>query len=163
MKLHQATLRDRGYIHQMLMDKEVFRSDEVDCALEMFDQYLEIGPRIEEYIFDCIYDAQQVPLGFVCYGERSLAEGVYDLYWIVVDQRHRSRGLGRRLIAHLGQQLRELHARMILAETSSCDIYASTRAFYEAVGFKKISCMPDLYRDGEDLLIYRKCYQEEMH
>ncbi len=44
--------------------------------------------------------------------------------------------------------------RILIAETSGMESYASTRAFYESVGYQKEAVIRDFYKPGDDLAIY---------
>jgi ribosomal protein S18 acetylase RimI-like enzyme len=44
--------------------------------------------------------------------------------------------------------------RLLVVETSGLEEYASTRAFYESVGYEKEAVIRDFYKAGDDLVIY---------
>ncbi len=93
-------------------------------------------------------------LGFTCYGERSLTEGAYDLFWIAVDPSARRLGVGVALMRATESEVRKRGGRLLLVETSGMDTYASTRAFYESIGYEKEAVIRDFYKAGDDLVIY---------
>ncbi|MDP3980660.1 MAG: GNAT family N-acetyltransferase [Chlamydiota bacterium] len=157
--VREALRKDRSHIEKMLKESEVFSVEEVQCALEMFDAYIKTGPLPDEYVFECLIDHDNPPLGFICYGRHSLADRVFDLYWILVDRNRRLRGIGKSLIAHLDQKLKTMNARMVVAETSSRLEYVATRAFYRATGFNQVARVPDFYHAGDDMEIYIKNYE----
>ncbi len=155
-KVRNAILPDRQKIHSILESVGVFNSTEVECALSLFDIYIKVGAKAEEYIFICAEDASEKVIGFLCYGEASLTKGTYDLYWVATDPLHQKRGIASFLMRALEEQLQKLNARWILAETSSRTEYASTRRFYTQQDYKIISTIPDYYNAGDDLVVFGK-------
>ena len=68
-----------------------FTPDDATVALELVDTALG-NPDSDEYRFILFEEAERV-LGFACFGSASMAEGSFDLYWMVVDREARRRGL----------------------------------------------------------------------
>jgi hypothetical protein len=52
--------------------------------------------------------------------------------------------------------IRKLDGKRIYIETSSRDQYKTTRAFYEACGYRKEAVLRDFYSPGDDKVIYVK-------
>lgn len=156
--MEKAEKSDRLGIQTVLELTGVFTSDEIQCALGLFDIYCNVGSNPDEYVFFCAYDDPGTVLGYVCYGKATLAEGVYDLYWIAVDPACQGMGIGALLMETLDDHLKVLGARMVLAETSSRAQYLKAHRLYERHQFKKISTISDYYSVGDDLLVYGKRY-----
>ena len=81
---------------------------------------------------------------------------VYDLYWIVVDPASQGKGLGRRLIEYVEQDVLSRGGRMILIETSSQETYGDTVRFYERSGYHLAARIRNFYRIGDDKLVFQK-------
>ncbi len=133
--------------------------EEKDCAIELLDVYLD-DPLQKEYFFIAATDATDRPIGFVCYGETSLTDAVYDLYWIVVDPEYRQRGVASRLLVQTEEILKGLGARLLVAETSGGPGYAPAHGFYLKNGFDEEARIKSFYKPGDDLVIFVKRFEK---
>src|SRR3954468_16402769 len=82
---------DRDGVFRILEGAGNFTLDEVRIALELIDEWLEIGEESGyiTYVMESPDDGAGV-LGYVCFGPTPLTESTYDLYWIAVDKsKHR--------------------------------------------------------------------------
>lgn len=75
-----------------------------------------------------------------------------EISWLAVHARERRRGIGRRLIGTVTEQLRDNDDRLVLVKTLSDRSdpgpeYAETRAFYLAMGFLPVAEL-DLYPEN---------------
>jgi len=95
-------------------------------------------------------------LGYACFGATPMTEATYDLYWLVVAENARGRGVGGALVAAVDAELKQRGARIIRVETSSLEGQGGARRFYEKTGFRLAGAIPDFYRQGDDLLVYAK-------
>jgi len=134
---------------------DVFTDEEKECVAELWDEYVRHGPEVSGYNFVVARDGNQVS-GFACYGERSLTEGTYDLYWIAVDPGDQGKGTGRALLQRVEDDIRQLGGRLIFVETSGLEKYAPTRKFYLATGYLLEATIKDFYSPGDDLVIFTK-------
>jgi ribosomal protein S18 acetylase RimI-like enzyme len=150
---------DRKAIEGLLNRAAEFTRDEAACAIELVDCAIEEGNDDEDYAVHCAESPEGSVIGFVCYGKTPLTQGTYDLYWIVIEPACRRRGLGKRMLAHLENVLRDKNAWLLVAETSSQAAYAQARSFYAREGFREESRIRDYYAPGDDLVIYCKRYQ----
>jgi ribosomal protein S18 acetylase RimI-like enzyme len=153
-RTHRDSLRD------LLVATDFFSSEEVDVALELFDEGLRSGRgsgRPEsDYEFLACFSESSALLGFACYGPTPSTEGTYDLYWIAVHPESQGTGAGTRLLAAVEQQMSERRARLLVVETSSRERYAPTRRFYERRGYAPSARIRDFYSPGDDRVIYTK-------
>jgi ribosomal protein S18 acetylase RimI-like enzyme len=144
----------RETLAKLIAETTEFSSEDAAVALELVDAAL-AHPESDEYRFILFQESGRV-LGFACFGAASMAQGSYDLYWMVVARDARRRGIGRELISAVEQQLRAEGARLIRLETAGIDSYRAARAFYERTGYTEAGCVRDFYWPGNDLYIYVK-------
>ena len=133
----------------------MFRPNEIDVAVELVDESLELGAEASGYHFILAEDDQK-PIGYVCFGPITVTLHSYDLYWIVVDPAQQGHGLGRRLLLEAEQRIQARGGRQIYIETSSQEVYQPTRRFYDRCGYQLIATIPDFYAPDDDKLIYAR-------
>ena len=141
----------------MVVSSGKFNQPEIVTAMELVDEALEQGEE-SGYIF-AVLDWGKTNAevkGYACYGPTPLTEGVYDLYWIVVDPASQGTGLGRHLIQYVEQDVMNRGGRMILIETSSQESYGATVRFYERAGYDLAARIRNYYKIGDDKLVYQK-------
>lgn len=131
-----------------------FTREEKDCVNELMDQYLLEGKSSGYDFLAAVEDNDCV--GFVCFGNISLTDACYDLYWLATDPAHQRRGIGARLMAAVEKVLRVAGARKLFAETSSQESYHPAHKFYVKQGFGLAACIPDFYKTGDDKIIFVK-------
>lgn len=148
---------DRSRIADMVVSTGKFSEDEVATALELVDAALKDGES-SGYIFALLEGDSGDPTvkGYACYGPTPLTQGVYDLYWIVVDPGAQGRGFGRFLTQHVEKDVIKRGGRMLLIETSSQESYIPTVRFYERTGYQLAARVRNFYRIGDDKLIFSK-------
>ncbi len=145
MIIEPAKPEDRQGILAVTANIDIFTDEEKDTVRELWDD--------GGYNFLVAHHAGRV-IGYTCFGERGLTRGTYDLYWIAVDPSARRLGAGKRLMRATEAEVQKRGGRLIVVETSGMDKYASTRAFYEGVGYEKEAVIRDFYKVGDDLVIY---------
>lgn len=148
---------DRARLRQVVASTGNFTEAEVATALELVDEALADGDA-SGYLFLILEDTTASPRvqGYACYGPTPLTEGVYDLYWIVIDRAAHGRGHGRRLLSLVEEEVRTRGGRKLLIETSSQESYAGTIRFYERSGYELAARVRDFYKVGDDKLVYAK-------
>src|SRR5258708_34492059 len=109
-----------------------FTPDDASVALELVDAALG-HPDSDEYRFILCEEADRV-LGFACFGSASMAEGSFDLYWMVVDRDARRRGIGRELLFAVEQELLAEGARLIRLRNPRIHPRPAATAFFEKTG-----------------------------
>ena len=157
-RIDQLAREHRDAVRDILRSTSVFRDEEIDVALELFDQAVTQagGPSDDDYEFVGAFDDQDRLAGFACFGRTPDTDRTYDLYWLAVDQRVQRGGTGSLLVSAVEDRLREGRGRMVVAETSSRPDYQATRAFYEKRGFVESGRVPAFYAPGDDRVIYTK-------
>lgn len=147
---------DREKIINLLTDTKNFSEDEIKIALELIDVYLNEKDQMDYEIFTDDESGSENIRGYVCIGPRPLTKGTYDLYWIAVNPKVQSKGIGSGLIKFAEDHIREKKGRLILIETSDKASYEKERKFYEKNLYKELVNIKDFYSTGDGLVIYGK-------
>jgi ribosomal protein S18 acetylase RimI-like enzyme len=157
VRIRPLSRQDRSRIEEMVVSSAKFTPVETAVAMELVDEALARG-EASGYIIAVLEEAGHQPpvQGYVCYGLVPLTEGVYDLYWIVVDPPSQGKGLGRRLLDFVERDVVARGGRMLLIETSSQQIYDATIRFYHRSGYEVAARIKNFYRIGDDKLIFSK-------
>jgi ribosomal protein S18 acetylase RimI-like enzyme len=154
----------RNRVIEILQATNSFRDEEIDVAVELFDEVFAIksrapfdpGAGVESYEFIGAFSREGALIGYACYGATPGTTGTYDLYWIAVHPEHQGEGGGSRLLDEVERRLTEREARLLVVETSSRTDYESTRRFYERRGYQEHARLADFYSFGDDRVIYAK-------
>lgn len=136
-----------------------FNEEEVKVAMELIEITVNNPDQTDYNIF--VYEEDGRILGYHCTGKRPLTDAVYDLYWIVADPEHSGKGIGKNLLEHAENFVKERKGRWILAETSSKESYLSTQSFYLRNNYSIISEIKDFYSVGDNLLIFGKYFNNK--
>ena len=148
---------DRGGVFRILEGAGNFTPEEVATALELIDEWLELGEHSGylTYVMESAERDSEV-LGYVCFGPTPLTESTYDLYWIAVDKSKHRGGVGKRLLRFAEEEIARRGGKMLLVETSSQQTYDGTIAFYEKSGYELVGKIKEYYKPGDDKLIFAK-------
>jgi ribosomal protein S18 acetylase RimI-like enzyme len=148
---------DRSRIQEIVVSSGNFTAVEIAVAMELVDEALARGA-LSGYIVAVLEEAGHQPpvQGYVCYGLTPLTDGVYDLYWIVVDPASQGKGFGRRLLDFVEKDVVRRGGRMLLIETSSQQTYEATIRFYQRSGYELAARIKDFYRVGDDKLVFSR-------
>ena len=166
--IRQLEGSDRPFIEKIVNSSGNFNDGEIATALELVDEALSRGEEESGYLFAILGHGKKhrVVQGYACYGPVPLTEGVYDLYWIVVDPASQGKGFGSHLLEYVETDVLSRGGRMILIETSSQESYGATIRFYEHSGYHLAARIRNFYRVGDDKLIFQKelvCSRESKH
>ncbi|MHB1074225.1 MAG: GNAT family N-acetyltransferase [Gemmatimonadaceae bacterium] len=145
-----------GHRHQLreLLDAtELFRDDEVEMALELFDEG--ISGRDRDYRWLAAFDGDRL-LGAACWGPTPATEGTWDLYWIAVHPGAQGSGIGSALLDAAEAAVRRAGGRLLVVETSGRPDFASTRNFYRRHGYGDAARLEDFYAPGDARLTFVK-------
>ena len=166
------TAGQRGRVGELLAATRVFSGEEIDVALELFDDAFprdtngttrgtvpDAPPTGSSYAFLGAFTPEDELVGYACYGPTPDTDRTYDLYWIAVDPTVQGTGGGTRLLTEVERRLEGLNARMLVVETSSRSEYAPTRAFYERRGYAEAARIREFYAPGDDRVIFTKRFQ----
>jgi ribosomal protein S18 acetylase RimI-like enzyme len=131
-----------------------FKPLELIALREVFDDYYTENRSIGHRSY--VFVEGDRPLGFVYHAPVPMTEGTWSLYWIAVAKDQQGRGVGKRLIELVEEDVRQHNARILLIETSSMARYEPTREFYKKRGYTLTAHIPDYYADGDGLVVFRK-------
>ena len=131
-----------------------FSDQEVNVAMELIEIAAFNQAQNDYNIF--IYEEDNKIFGYHCIGRRPLTDGVYDLYWIVVDPDVQAKGIGKSLLDHAEKFVENKNGRWILAETSSKESYTKTRNFYLRNKYSIVTQINDFYSLGDSLITFGK-------
>lgn len=160
--IRPITPADKDAVHNLLGRVAIFEPHEVQVAMELIGESLAGSP---DYVIHVAETDDSEPAttgvpahiaGYVCHGHNPVTDALYDLYWIAVDPAMQGRGVGRALLTHAEACVRETGGRGVVIDTSSRSEYAPARALYERSGYSLVAKIPDYYKPGDALLIYRK-------
>jgi ribosomal protein S18 acetylase RimI-like enzyme len=156
-RIRKIEPKDRSRIEEMVISSGKFNDVEIETALELVDDALKEG-EASGYIFVVLEYRNEHPMlhGYACYGPTPLTQGVYDLYWIVVDPSAQRKGFGRYLLEYVERDVIKRGGRMLLIETSSQETYSATIRFYERNGYQLAARIKNFYRIGDDKLVFSK-------
>lgn len=152
--IRQTRTGDRDALMAIIERTENLTEQERGCARELLDVYLDEPGQTDYFFITALKDG--APAGYACYGDRSFALGVFDLYWIIVDEEMKGAGVGMALLDSVEEALRPLDARVLVAETSSSPAYEAARRFYLKRGFAEEARIRDFYKPGDDIVFYVK-------
>ncbi len=137
---------DRPALECLLRECGGFTAAEVPVCLSLLDDPV-------EYTSVVARDDRNLPIGLLIFGTDALAQGVWEVYWIATDIRRQRAGIASALLKHLHESVR---GRMVLIETSGQPAYAKQRGFYEKNGYHEVARIADYYKQGDDLVVYRR-------
>ena len=160
MKIRPITKQDRQSVLEVIHSTGMFTKEEEQVASEVIDVCLTKSGQ-QDYVVVVIENEQGAIAGYMCYGPTPMTEGVVDLYWMAVHPGKHRQGYGKALIQWLEKDVREKQGRLIVIETSSRDKYATTRNFYQRLGYVENARIRDFYHPGDDLVIYCKYLKPE--
>jgi len=106
----------RNRIREILDATSVFRDEEVQVALELFDETFAAGPArapydpgdgVANYEFVGSFSREGQLVGYVCYGATPGTDRTYDLYWIAMHPAFQGEGGGSQLLDEVERRLRQ--------------------------------------------------------
>lgn len=149
---------DRSGVFRILENAGNFTPEEVGIALELIDEWLELGEHSGylTYVLESQSEEGSEMLGYACFGPTPLTESTYDLYWIAVDKSKHRGGVGKRLLKFAEEEIARRGGQMLLVETSSQETYGGTVQFYEKTGYVLVGKIKEYYKPGDDKLIFVK-------
>ena len=153
---------DRSGVFRILENAGNFTPEEVATALELIDEWLELGEHSGylTYVLESIGEDASEVLGYVTFGPTPLTESTFDLYWIAVDKSKHRGGVGKKLMKFTEEETVRRGGKLLLIETSSQETYGGTIQFYERSGYELVGKIKEYYKPGDDKLIFAKTLAE---
>ncbi|HEX6058827.1 MAG TPA: GNAT family N-acetyltransferase [Gemmatimonadaceae bacterium] len=168
LRLAALDASHRARVAEILRACDVFRENEVDVALELFDEAsgvpsaerrapsAALAAAAADYAFLGLFAEHDRLVAFSCHGPTPGTDRTYDLYWIAVDPALQGAGGGSALLADVERMLADDGARMLVVETSSRPEYVGTRAFYSRRGYVEAARVRAFYAPDDDRVIFTK-------
>jgi len=145
---------DPDSIDRIVRSTGFFREDEILVAVELAEERLQKGIASGyEFLFA---EMDGKPVAYSCYGLIPCTLHSFDLYWIATHRDYMNRGIGKYLLQETEKVIFRAGGKGIYAETSSKELYASTRAFYEKNQYLLKGRFEDFYAPDDDKLVYVK-------
>jgi aminoglycoside 6'-N-acetyltransferase I len=152
--IRKLQAEDKAKLVSIVNSTTNFSSEEKIIAVELIDEAA--AKPDHEYYNVYVFEDKGKILGYHCVGKRALTDGVYDLYWIVVDSTAQNKGVGKKLLDHAEEFVKERNGRWILAETSSQENYNATRNFYFRNNYTIVAEIKDFYKVQDNLIVFGK-------
>ncbi len=149
---------DSEKLEAMLKKIPNFDEKEIEVAMELID-IAESNPAQNDYNI-YIYEKDGKVFGYHCTGKRPLTDAVYDLYWIAADPEATVKGIGKMLLEHAEEFVRQSRGRWLIAETSSRQSYTRTRNFYLRNNYTIVAEINDFYSMGDNLVVFGKFFSQ---
>ena len=155
MSIRPLARHDKDSIHHLMKQRGMFTSEEIQVALELVDEVV-YHPEKNNYYAFCTTDSADFIAGYICFGPIPMTDRCFELYWIAVDERCSSQGIGGKLIGQMEAFVAGKNARRVYVETSSTSPYRAARAFYRKHGYRVVGMLHDFYRQGDHNMIFMK-------
>jgi ribosomal protein S18 acetylase RimI-like enzyme len=152
--IRPLTVKEKASVMRLLQTTPEFLPPEVIIAEELIDAFLEDTETSGYYIYVAELDGEIA--GYICYGNTPLTEATWDIYWVVVAHDKQGFGIGRILMKHAEDDIKKMHGKLIMVETSGKPEYNKTRRFYDTLNYQRVCQIPDYYAPGDDLVLYSK-------
>ncbi len=151
---YEVTPADVAAVREVTASTGYFYEDEVAVAVELVEERLAKGAAsgYEFVLAEC--DGRLI--GYTTFGAIPCTKSSFDWYWLAVRPEMQGFGLGRELLAHTERLARAMGGTRLYGETSGRPKYASTRAFYERMGFTLCEHLDDYYDTGDGRATYTK-------
>jgi ribosomal protein S18 acetylase RimI-like enzyme len=145
---------DPAVVEAIVRSTGFFREDEVKVAVELVEERLSKGAESGyEFLFA---EVGGQTVAYSSFGLIPCTLHSFDLYWIATHRDYMNRGIGRMLLRESEKAIRDLGGAGIYVETSSKELYAPTRAFYEKNDYLLKAQFEDFYDRGDHKNVYVK-------
>ena len=152
--IRPLTVKEKSAVMRILQTTPEFLPPEVIIAEELIDAFLEDTETSGYYIHIAELDGEIA--GYICYGNTPLTEATWDIYWVAVAHDKQGFGIGRILMKHAEDDIKKMHGKLIMVETSGKPEYNKTRRFYDTLHYQRVCQIPDYYAPGDDLVLFSK-------
>jgi PAS domain S-box-containing protein len=102
-----------------------------------------------------------VPVGVSYVAPEPFAASAWNLYLLAVDASAQGAGIGSVLLRTVEAQAGAAAVGSLIIETSGVASFAATRAFYDAMGYRRVGRLRDFYGPGDDKVVYQKALNDQ--
>ncbi len=149
-QIRRVLKADIPALKKVLDSSELFPSYLLD---EMISDYLN-NEKSTDIWFTAIDQGKPISIGY-CAPER-LTEGTYNLYAIAVHKSQQGKGIGKKMMAYIENELRANGNRILIVETSGKPEFELTRDFYTKCNYIRQAIIPEFYAKGDDKIVFWK-------
>jgi ribosomal protein S18 acetylase RimI-like enzyme len=149
---------DTPVLMELAAGTGVFKPHEIEALKEVLNDFHAYN---HQHGHRCVTREERGKvIGFAYYAPAAMTDRTWYLYWIAVSKTIQAKGVGRELLAHLENEIRQLGGRVLFIETSSLPHYDLTRKFYLKNGYDQEATLRDYYADGDGMVVFRKKLSE---
>ena len=142
--------QDLTGLKSVLDNCELFPSEYLD---DMIDDYLE-NPNTDHIWFTVEIDNTILSIAYCA--PMKFTNGTYNLYAIGVHNDHQGKGIGKKMMSYLENELKSSGHRNLIVETSGKDALALTREFYDKCEYRREATIKDFWDEGDDKVVFWK-------
>ncbi|TPV96718.1 MAG: GNAT family N-acetyltransferase [Myxococcales bacterium FL481] len=156
LRIRAASASDLAAIEALAVAAKMFPKEQVGFLSEQFNAAARGA--IEDACW-LVMEREGAVVGAVNYAPEPYSDRLWNLYFIVVEPNSQGQGLGKMLMEHVENALRERgesDARVLIVETSSTRQYEGTRAFYAGLGYTKEAVVRQFYGPDDDKVVFWK-------
>jgi GNAT superfamily N-acetyltransferase len=151
----EITPADRPVFEKILASSGFFYDFEIEVALSLADETLEHGEAKSGYYWVKLSENGEV-IGFANFGPNPSSVHSWDIYWLAIQQEHRSKHYGSVILRETEERIRSAGGKVAWIETSGRPLYEPTRHFYLKNGYELEATLREFYGPGDPKLVYRK-------
>lgn len=145
---------DLPALRKLVAATRVFYPAERQIALELLQERLRRGAKSGYEFFFAEQGGRLV--GYCAWGDVPLTQRSFDLYWIAVATPAQGQGIGQQLMKLAEAAVARRGGGGLYIETSSRAVYARTRRFYRAAGYRQVARLRDFYAAGDHKVVFCK-------
>jgi GNAT superfamily N-acetyltransferase len=146
---------DREAVRSLIEGTGVFKTHEVDVAMELVDIAL-TRPEQDDYHPFVLVEDDGTVAAYACFGKNPMTKSTFDLYWLATRADRMGKGYGRKIVAFVEEEVKRRGGKLLVIETSSKESYGATQEFYLKIGCILAATLSGYYDEGDDKLIYLK-------
>lgn len=151
---YDVTPADVEAIRDVTASTGYFYDYEIPVAVELVEERLAKGAA-SGYEFVVAECAGRV-VGYTSFGPIPCTKNSFDWYWLAVRPERQGFGIGKALLLQVEKRAKAMGGTRLYCETSGRPKYATTRAFYEHMGFALCELLDDYYDAGDGRATYVK-------
>jgi ribosomal protein S18 acetylase RimI-like enzyme len=102
------------------------------------------------------HEVEGEAVGFCFAVPEKLTDGTWNMLALAVLPEQQGNGIGGAIVNNLENHLREQGHRILIADTSGTNQFASTRAFYRKCGYSEEARIRDYWAAGDDKVVFWK-------